>query len=505
MNHEEKALASSRPLGVASELGATELDADTVFAKCVVLTGEHATLSTRNGQWCFLDSLRLLSRVVGVLEVAIPDGLPELEREVELLVPELWSQGTVHRVQPEQASFSSATAILNVGSEVRSNLPWTSILANGWVARCTSGRTALPAPADQDNPVSCMLAASFGVTEVFKRVYGVPVDVASPMENVAFSLFELNNEFQDYGPQLPTSISLPNTLVLGAGAIGNGLVLLLSQLPLHGRVLLMDKQNFGAENYGTCTLLDLAEWIGKPKAKMLANWLRSRSVLEIQDEMSTIETALDENVFKHPVNLVINGLDDVAARRAVQKLWPSLLVDGGINSAGAAVVTYTPVHRKFACLRCNFKGPNENAGALQAKATGLNSSSLEGDPNRLITDEDIAKADEPAREWLREQQRAGQTICSTISTGMADKLGLALAKGFRPSVPFVATASAALVIAQVLRNLLWPEQKFIHEFQFSSLFVGASTGARIGRLASPDCECTKNSTVIDAIIASRCG
>jgi hypothetical protein len=180
-------------------------------------------------------------------------------------------------------------------------------------------------------------------------------------------------------------------------------------------------------------------------------------------------------------------------------------VDGGINSAGAAVVTYTPVHRKFACLRCNFKGPNENAGALQAKATGLNSSSLEGDPNRLITDEDIAKADEPAREWLREQQRAGQTICSTISTGMADRLGLALAKGFRPSVPFVATASAALVIAQVLRNLLWPEQKFIHEFQFSSLFVGASTGARIGRLASPDCECTKNSTVIDAIIASRRG
>jgi molybdopterin/thiamine biosynthesis adenylyltransferase len=349
-----------------------------------------------------------------------------------------------------------------------------------------------------------MLAASFGVTEVFKRVYGVPVDVASPMENVAFSLFELNNEFQDYGPQLPTSISLPNTLVLGAGAIGNGLVLLLSQLPLHGRVLLMDKQNFGAENYGTCTLLDLAEWIGKPKAKMLANWLRPRSVLEIQDEMSTIETALDENVFKHPVNLVINGLDDVAARRAVQKLWPSLLVDGGINSAGAAVVTYSTAHRKFSCLRCNFTDANGDAEALQAKATGLDRSSFEGDPNRLITDEDIGKADESARAWLREQQRTGQTICSTISAGMASRLGLALAKDFRPSVPFVATASAALVIAQVLRNLLWPEQKFIHEFQFSSLFVGASTGVRLGRLASPDCECTKNSKVIDAIIASRC-
>jgi hypothetical protein len=57
--------------------------------------------------------------------------------------------------------------------------------------------------------------------------------------------------------------------------------------------------------------------------------------------MSTIDIALDENVLKHLVNLFIDGLDDVVARRAVQKLWPSLLVDGAISSAGAAVVTYT--------------------------------------------------------------------------------------------------------------------------------------------------------------------
>jgi molybdopterin/thiamine biosynthesis adenylyltransferase len=504
MNHEEKALASSRPLGVASELGATELDAAAVFAKCIVLTGERLTLSARNGQWCFLDSLRLLSRVVGVLEVAIPEGLPELEREVDLLVSELWSQGTVRRVQPGQASFDSATAILNVGSDVRPDFPWTSILANGWVARCTSGATALPALIDQDNPVSCMLAASFGVTEVFKRVYGVPADIAAPMEDVAFSLFELENEFHDYGPQLPSSISLPDTLVLGAGAIGNGLVLLLSQLPLRGRVLLMDKQNFGVENYATCSLLDLSEWIGQPKAKMLADWLGSKSSLEVQGERSTIEDALSENLFKRPVDLVINGLDDVGARRAVQKLWPSLLVDGAINSAGAAVVTYSIARRKFACLRCTFPEPNGDAAAMQTEATGLHSSSLEGDQNRLITDDDIAKADELAREWLREQQRAGQTVCSTISSGIsADRLGLKLAKNFRPSVPFVATASAALVIAQVLRTLLWPGQKFVHEFQFSNLFVGTSTGVRVGRLASPACECTKNSKVIDAIMARR--
>lgn len=505
MNHEEKALASSRPLGVASELGAVGLDPATIYEKRVILTGEFHTLSTRNGQWCLLDGLRLLSRIVGVLDVVIPDGLEELQQEVDELIASLWSRGTVLRIPQEQASFEGVTAILSVGSQVRSDLPWTSILANGWVARCTSGGHPLPPEVDQDNPISCMLAASFGVTEVFKRVYDVPFDSAAPMENVAFSLFDLNSQFRDYGPQLPTSIKLPETLILGAGAIGNGLVLLLSQLPLKGHVHLMDRQNFGTENYGTCTLLDSAEWVGSSKAEMLAGWLKVRSDLEIYGKRATIEDALNNSTFKNSVDLVINGLDDIKARRAVQKLWPSLLVDGAINSAGASVVTYSTKHRKFACLRCTFAEPNEDHSALQAQATGLHRRSLEGDQNRPITDEDIAMAEESSRERLHELQRQGLTICSTVSTGIADMLGLKLAKGFRPSVPFVATASAALVVAQALRNLLWPEQRFVHEFQFSSLFVGANTAVTVGRLALPECECTKNTAIIDALIARRLG
>lgn len=500
---EVKALASSRPLGVAVELGVAELDADAIYKKRVVLIGELDTLRTSNGQWCFVDSLRLLSRVVGVLEVVVPDGLVELQSEVDELITTIWTLGTVRRVAEWQVAFDGAAAILNVGVQVRPDLPWTSILANGWVARCTSGNRPLPSKVDQANPVSCLMAASFGVTEVFKRVYSVPEHVAPPMDNAAFSLFELASEFKDYGPQLPSSIKLPEALILGAGAIGNGVILLLSQLPLTGKVMLMDKQTFAPENFGTCALFDSAAWLGKPKAEMLASWLQSRSALEVNSQMTTIEGALASTAFTNEVDLVINGLDDVGARRAVQKLWPTLLVDGAINSAGAAVVTHDANHRRFACLRCTFPEPNEDHTELQAKATGLNMRSLEGNQNRLINDEDIAMANESAREGLREQQRSGQTICSTVSSGVAHTLGLKLAEGFRPSVPFVATASATLVVAQVLRSLLWKEQRFVHELQFSSLFVGASTAVTIGRLASPNCECTRNATVIDAIIARR--
>ncbi|WP_207000026.1 ThiF family adenylyltransferase [Trinickia mobilis] len=505
MNQEEKLLAASRPLGVAVELGASELNAASVYAKRVVLTGELPALSTRNGHLCFQNSLRLLSRIVGILDVVVPDASEDLQREVDEIVASLWSQGTIRRVRVEDNTFLGASAILNIGSEVRPDLPWTSILANGWVARCTSGSRPLPAETGQDNPLSCMLAASFGVTEVFKRIYAIPVDKAAPMEDAAFSLFELSCTFKDCGPPLPNTIALPETLILGAGAIGNGLVLVLSQLPLTGNVLLMDKQDFATENFGTCALLDSTDWIGNSKAKMLAEWLRTRSTLNVEGDSSTIEDALGTPTLKNNIDLVINGLDDVGARRAVQKLWPSLLVDGAINSAGAAVVTYSISHRRFACLRCTFREPNEDYIAQQVEATGLHKSSLEGDPNRLINDTDIAAADESAREWLREQQRQGKTICSTVSTGVAENLGLKLAKGFRPSVPFVATASAALVAAQVLRNLFWPEQRFVHEFQFGSVFGGPSTSTAVGRRADSECECTKNAGLIDMLIARRGG
>lgn len=503
MNQEERALAASRPLGVASELGATELDPETVYTKRVVLTGELATLRTRNGQWCFLDCLRLLPRVVGVFDVAVPDGLPDFAAEVDEIIKSVWSQGNVRRIQVRELAFDGAIAILNIGSEVRPELPWTSVQSNGWIARCTSGSHPLETDTDQDNPVSCLLAASFGVGEVFKRVYGLRPDKAPLMEDAAFSLFEFSTNPAGHGPRLPASISLPDTLVLGAGAIGNGLVLLLSQLPLIGRVLVMDKQNFGVENFGTCTLLDSSEWLGSSKAKMLAGWLKAQSYLEVEGVISTIENALGGTAFNNKIDLVINGLDDIDARRTVQKLWPTLLVDGAINSAGAAVVTHSVHHKRFACLRCTFPQPDESHTDRQVNATGLHPSSLTGNQHRQITDEDIDLAEESSREWLREQQRLGQTICSTVSVGIAENLGLKLAKGFRPSVPFIATASAALVIAQVLRNLVWPHEPFVHEFQFSSLFVGITTAVKVGRLADPRCECTKNSKVIDALIARR--
>lgn len=497
-------LAASRPMGVAQELTGAPLAAEAVYSRRVILIGEKTVLEHDNGRWCFLNSLRLLSRVVGDLEVVVPAGVPRLNQEVALVLENLWSQRNVYLVHEGQVKFEGAAAILNVGVAARADLPWTVINSNGWVARCTSSGVPLASGVSQSNPVGAMLAASFGVTEVFKRVYGISHEVAPPMENVSFSLFRMSMTDDDIGPVLPEVIHLPSTLLLGGGAIGNGLVLLLSQLPLRGRLLIMDKQSFGDENHGTCCLFDHADWMGEPKALKLATWLKSRTAMEVDGQPSTIQDALDKGqLMRMGIDLVLNGLDDNPARRAVQRLWPSLLVDGAINSVGATVVSHSLAHHEYACMQCTFVEAVVDEKGVQTKATGLSCSSLEGDPNRLLTDEDIANADEAARPWLYEQQRQGKTICSTIAAGMAERLGLQLAKGFRPSVPFVATASAAMVVAQMLRSRLWPAERFFHEYQIANLFIGPSTGARLFRLASKSCICTMHRPVIDSVAEQR--
>lgn len=497
-------LAASRPLGVASELGATVIAATTVFSKTVVLTGESAALSTQNGRWCFVNSLRLLARVVGKLQLVVPPGATELKAELEQLLSTLWSQGAVRQVEPDKCDWANASAILNVGGSVRSELPWTSIIANGWIARCTSSTNPLPPACEQDNPISCMFAASLGVTEVFKRVYGVPHDKAPPMEDAAYSLFDLSDRFDGVGPELPSRITLPSTLLLGAGAIGNGLVLLGSQLNLSGRVLILDREDFGEENFGTCALLDRTEWLKKPKALMLASWLENRSDLDVEGLKTSIEDACDKGLFDgRGVDLIINGLDKIEPRRAVQKLWARLTVDGAINSVGAAVITHSMSHRDQACLRCAFDEPKKDHIEEQAKLTGLSRKSLQGDQNRQITNADIENAAEEMKPFLREQQRLRRPICSTMQAAQAAGLGVKLEAGFQPSVPFVATAAAALVWAQALRALVWPGAKFVHRVQLDSLFLGPHVSHRLKRPVSPECDCVRHAAVIDRILASR--
>jgi hypothetical protein len=294
-------------------------------------------------------------------------------------------------------------------------------------------------------------------------------------------------------------------LLVGAGAIGNGIALLLSQLPTRGRVHIVDKQDYGDENLGTSILLEREGWLGQPKATRLATWLHENSNLKVTGEKALIESAKSGlEVSGLAVDLILNGLDDVEARRDVQGLWPAVIIDGGINEVGAAVVQHRLDQKQLACLKCWFEPQKVDERLLLRRLTGLNISS-KTDMGRLLTEEDIAQAPEDKRDSLRARKKEGKTLCSIFSeAALAAKLGVEVQEGFRPSAPFVATAASAMVVAEAVKALAFPETPVVSMFQIASLFLGPEESLiKLDRLPSASCQCVVHREKIDQLRAKR--
>lgn len=498
--------AISRPLGVAKRLTGNSIDQATVYAKVVVLTGDRNVLLSQNGHWCLMDALTLLSRVVGNLVVMLPDDVPKLAAEVTAFCQRAWHHGSLRVIDTvDHELLKTADAILNVGSRIDPSRPWTVVNSNGWVARVSSGRESLPDDVDQSNPMAALMAASFGATEVFKRIFAVPQEVAPLWERFDFSLFEQTIAPTSCGPRLPDAIKIPDTLMIGGGAIGNGIALVAARLPLHGRIHIVDKQDYADENLGTCILTEREGWVGEPKAMRLAAWLGQRSALTVSGEKALIESAKSGAMASSlAINLVLNGLDDAEARRTAQDLWPQVIVDGGINEIGAAVTQFRLDQQGHACLKCWFETEKVDERKEQSRLTGLRIDSLT-DGGRQLTDEDIQTATEDKQAWLRERKQEGKTLCSIISeAALTSKLGVDVEEGFTPSVPFIATAAAAMVMAEAIKALIFPSAPIVANFQIASLFIGPEgSSIKLSRSPSRTCQCALHRKTIDSLARRR--
>jgi hypothetical protein len=196
-------------------------------------------------------------------------GQQKLEQQARTLGKFLTS-ATLHFLQASNLRHEHFAAILSVGWEVHPEYPWTTINSNGFIARVSS-KSSISSECRQTNPVGALAAASLGVTEIFKRLVPVNPDRGPLHDALNFSFYTYSDS--DWaGPELPTALNIGTLFQVGAGAIGNGIVHLLSQLGLNGRLLIIDKQDFGDENLGTCILIGPSD-VNQPKASTLAAFI----------------------------------------------------------------------------------------------------------------------------------------------------------------------------------------------------------------------------------------
>jgi hypothetical protein len=489
-------ISYSRPIAAAEDLRYLAIDRHRFIDKRVLLTSESDVVVTPNGRECALASLLLLTRICRNVSVILPDGNHQLLSDLNELTTQIPSESSIE-ILDYDADMRCFDAILCVGKTARIDLPWTVINSDGWVSRVSSGNTGLNASCSQFNPVAALAAASLGTAEVFKRLVCLKPSRGRLLDSMSFNLLSYQTQDLDPGPQLPKSLTV-NLLLAGAGAIGNGVVYLLSRLPVKGRSLVVDKQAIGSENIGTCILVGPAD-VGKDKAAFAANILNGKmSTQWFREDLSSFTRRLGAEL-PYP-ETALGCLDNIEARHNLQTLWLDNIIDGAMNDF-ACQVTHHPWGPNIACLICLFRHPaGEPAESVASRTTGL-SLIRSGLPLETVTENDVSAAPPEKQAWLRDH--VGQQICSVIQEAVIQDISeQSQQRGFQPSVPFVACLSACMVVAELIKHFAgWPSN-LEPRFQMDVL-RGPGYGQFIPQERRKDCICTTRQRNINLIRQRR--
>jgi molybdopterin/thiamine biosynthesis adenylyltransferase len=483
----ETDLAYSRPRKTAEQLGELAEDRHRFLNKRILLTGESALLSIPNGRECLLNSIRLAVRICSNVAVYVGNENGTLRAEAESLADRIVFGKKVEFLR-DVPEFSEFDAILSIGIKARPGLPWTTINSNGFLVRVTSGGTDIPGPCDVYNPIGALAAACLGIGEVFKRLIRLKDERGTMLNGFSFSLRNYTESASDYGPKIPESLT-PDLLVVGGGAIGNAIIHLISRLPFTGTISVVDKEEYAAENFGTCILM-LRDDLEKPKAIRLASILETCGV-RANGFAGTFERYAHD--LKQFPQIVLNALDNIDVRHEVQHaLWPDIVIDGAIGDFTCQVSRH-PWPDDIACLICLFQQPpGRSAEEVQSDVTGLSKLRLQN-PDTVVTEEDVNAAPLEKQEFLK--SFVGHWVCSVVQHAMAQKISSEQqAEDFEPSVPFVACFSACMVMTEALAYVCGWDSKLEPRFQFDFL-VGPTFGLALPQSRRPTCICSRRKNI----------
>lgn len=484
----------SRPLAAAARLGNQAAERHLFLNKRVLVTGEPDVLSTPNGRTCLLYSLRLLIRLCRDVSVVLPTQLVELHNVCHQTLDPLVFGGAISYLSTVE-DYAQFDAVLSVGAVAKPELPWTVVNSNGWLARVSSGASSLPAECAQTNPIGALAAACLGSADIFKRLVRLRSDRGRVLDGLSFSLHTYQVD-DDPGPPLPQRLTT-NLLLVGAGAIGNGVALLLQALPIVGHITIVDVQEYGPENLATCVMIG-PQHVGLPKAHVLANSFPANIAQPYSESLNVFTRRLAREV---PFPAVILGaVDNIDARHEIQRQYADLTIDGAIGDFGCQVSRHG-WDGDDACLMCLFQHPTtELAEQVGSRLTGIPVSRI---LNSLspVTEEDILAAPEEKRTDLRPW--LGRKICAVVSHMLVQHLSQDRQRDrFEPSVPFTACFSASMIVAEMVKALTMAPTHLKTRFQLDML-RGPAYGQMLPQARRDDCLCVTRRHNIEKIRKNR--
>jgi molybdopterin/thiamine biosynthesis adenylyltransferase len=344
--------------------------------------------------------------------------------------------------------------------------------------------------------LAIVYAAALAAAEIFKDVARVMPSRQVRHELLEFCPVALSDDLEAAPPLNETQLDLA---LVGIGAVGSATSLILSLLPISGRVLLVDPEVFEAENRGTYSLgddRDARKRVAKVElaARQLARFDPHRFVGRVEEAVR----AIDDGELPWP-KLVLSGLDSVEARYSTQLLWPDLIVDSATGDTACGVHV---CRDGDACLMCLFPAREDLPSAVTqlVEATGLTREQL-ADGQRSLEESDLEALPEEKKQLLK--PHVGAPVC-----GLARAIGL-VPEGdadYLPSIPFVSQQAACLGIGRLVAHLAGLTDTFTEQrvnlIQYDTL-LGPAALTPLRQQPRPECYSVNRRPTIEAVRNAR--
>ncbi len=367
------------------------------------------------------------------------------------------------------------------------------VVPEGFGAHVAGHGGAVIRPGRPGNAAGAVYAAALAAAEAFKYTAHVLPGCRILHRHLRYCPVTLSSDLSA-APDLPPTMVLEFGLI-GVGAIGTGILLLLNAIGAQGRLLAVDNQRYGPENRGTYSIGGAAEAVTVPwKTDLAIAALPNFDVTAFREPVSELPAAID-NASLPWLPRVLTALDSAQARRDAQRLWPDQLIDAATGDTMLGIHDHR--HGTGPCLNCFFPPDNVGPSAAQrlANATGLS-------PERAMRGDDPLTSDDLAN-MTPEQRRLLQPYLGKPVCGLAQAIGLPGldALGYQPSIPFVSLQAACLSIGRLISSELGVPTSG-NLVQYDGL-VGPQAATVEEMAFRPGCICQSRAATITAIRNSR--
>ncbi len=320
------------------------------------------------------------------------------------------------------------------------------LVPDGCGAHVASDPTATIRPAQAGNALGAIYASALGAAEIFKQTAAVISDRRIIHRHLRFCPVTLSSDLSR-SPALDDVLRFVLALV-GIGAIGTAIALILSELDAEGTLLAVDRQRYAIENRGTYSLGSDADTRTNPWKTDLAKRALTRfDVTPCNDDIDTLIQRIDAGETPwHPT--VLTALDTPEARRSAQRLWPDRLIDAATGDTMLGLHDHR--HGIDPCMACHFPIRTSEPSGAQTIADKL------GLPVHLLAKGDTVLTEDHLKGLLPGQRTRLAPHIGTHMCGLARATGLTDldATGYMPSIPFVSMQAACLSIGRLIAHHL---------------------------------------------------